>query len=117
MAAAKKAAARPFFEVGRAKFPLVSSEHFRQGDVKLIEAVTGKDWLDWCKLLQKNGLEHASVAQGFFAVALQRARQLTVEEVEAFIDDLPLLDGIRLQFPATPKGDASPPAEDETADI
>jgi hypothetical protein len=113
MAAKRKG--QPYFEVGRAKFPLIQSDQFKQSDVKLIAAVTGMEWLDWCKLLAKHSLSHARVMQGFFAVAVQRARQATLEEVEAFIDDLPLVDGIKFVVPDPPKGDASPPAEDETA--
>jgi hypothetical protein len=111
-----KRAASPYFEVGRTKFPLIRAEQFKQLDVRLITSVTGCAWDEWCKLLTKHGLLHAQVTQGFFAVAVQRARQATIEEVEAFIDDLPLVNGIRFVLPDPPKGDASPPAEDETAD-
>jgi hypothetical protein len=107
--AGRKQAADPHFEVAKLKFPLISSDRFKQGDVKLIAAVTGMEWDAWCKLLAKHGLLHAPVTQGFFAVALQRARNMTLEEVEQFIDDLPLIDGIKLVFPKT-EGDALPPA-------
>jgi hypothetical protein len=114
--AAPRRQPKPHFEVGKQKIPLIPFEHFKQGDVKLVEAVTGKDWFEWVKLAGTHAFSHPHVVQGFFAVAVQRARQATVEEVEAFIADLPLSAGIKLVFPEAAKGagDADPPAEDET---
>lgn len=115
--AAPKRKGQPYFEVGRVKFPLISSDQFKKADVRLIEAITGCDWKKWCKLLAAHGLEHEHTIQGFFAVAVQRARKATHDEVQEFIDDLPLIDGVKLVIPDAPKeGDAVPPVEDETAD-
>jgi hypothetical protein len=120
MAARAPRASDPFFEVGKTKFPLISSDRFKKADVRLIEAVTGKDWEKWCDLLAKKGLMQEHVLTGFFAVAVQRARNFTHDEVQAFIDDLPLVDGVKLRFPELEKkakdGEAGdPPAEGETA--
>jgi hypothetical protein len=100
-------------------FPLVTSDKFRQGDIRLIVAATGTDWDAWLKLLKKNGLDNAVTRQGFFAVAVQRVRDMDVDSVVAFIDDLPLIGGIELVFPPElekSEGKQSlPPSEEETA--
>ncbi len=109
------------FRVGGPKglfFRLISSDKFKQGDVPLIEAVTGKDWEAFRKLVKKHGLDHALVLQGFFAVALQRARDASLEDVVEFIHDLPLGEGIVLEVPDPPKqkegdeADPTPPADE-----
>lgn len=117
----KAAPKQPGFRIGGANglfFPLVSSDDFKQGDIALIEEITGKDWLKWLRLLKQHGLSHDLTKQGFFAVAVQRARDATREDVVEFINDLPLLDGITLEFPPAekkPEGEAGPtPPKDET---
>ena len=101
-------------------FPLIPNEKWKQGDIALIEAVTGKDWNAWIRLLNKHGLSHASTKLGYFAVSLQRARDAAVEEVVEFINELPLIDGILLEFPDAPKdaeeGPTPPVAETEASE-
>jgi len=95
-------------------FPIIPADKFKQGDVALIQEITGTDWLKWLKLLGKHGLNHDLTKQGFLAVALQRARDATREEVVEFINELPLLDGIVLEIPADKKpkkGDDEGPTE------
>ena len=97
-------------------FPLIQSDKFRQGDIRLIVAVTGVEWEAWLKLVKKGGLDHAQARLGFFAVAVQRARDLDDEQVVAFIDDLPLVGGVELVFPPAKdsEGEQSSPPDDGT---
>lgn len=114
---AKAAPKEAGFRIGGANglfFPLVASDKFKQGDIALIAAITGMDWLKWLKLLNQHGLAHEATKQGFLAVAIQRARDATREDVVEFINDLPLIDGIVLEFPE-PKvkdGDEGPTPQD-----
>jgi hypothetical protein len=98
-------------------FPLVPNEKWKQGDIALVEAVTGKDWDAWIRLLNKHGLAHASTKIGYFAVSLQRARDASVEDVVEFINELPLMDGIVLEFPDAPKeAEEGPTKEDDVTE-
>jgi hypothetical protein len=122
MAKTPKSVTEPGFNVNVAGttlfFPLVTSDKFRQGDIRLIVAATGTEWETWIKLLKKHGLDNAVTRLGFFAVAVQRVRDLDEDQVVAFIDDLPLIGGIELVFPpeTNAEGEQSlPPPEDETA--
>lgn len=97
-------------------FPLIPTDRFRQGDIRLIVAATGMEWDKWLNRLKQYGLGDPITQQGFFAVAVQRARGLDQEAVVSFIDDLPLIDGVKIVFPpASEEEKESPPAEgDET---
>lgn len=113
MAPKSKPVTDPLFRVkiGSSTFdyPFVSSDRFKQGDMRLISQATGMEWEAWLKLCKKHGLDTALTRQGFFAVAVQRARDLDADQVVAFIDDLPLIDGVELVFPSAAEGDALPP--------
>lgn len=99
-------------------FPIVYIDNWRQGDVPLVEAVTGKEWATWIGLLKKHGLEHPVTRMGYFAVALQRAKDATDEQVVEFVRDLPLDGGIEFVVPVEekPSEDAPAPPDAETAD-
>lgn len=97
-------------------YPLVGVDKFKQSDCALIAAVTDMDWDKWAKLAKKHGLDNVQVRQGFFAVAAQRARGEDADEIVEFVNDLPLVGGITLEFPPDMlKGaDAGPPEEGAT---
>lgn len=98
-------------------FPIVPNEKWKQGDIPLIEAVTGKDWNDWIDILNEHGLSHASAKQGYLAVSVQRARDASLDQVAKFIRELPLMEGIVLEFPDAPEDEAGPtPPAVETGD-
>jgi hypothetical protein len=114
--AAKKVTEAGFRITGGLFFPLIPVDKFKQGDVALIEAVTGTAWDKWLRLLKKDGLSHALTKQGFLAVAIQRARDASVDDVVEFVNDLPLVDGITLEVPEDPqaKDEAGPTGDGET---
>jgi hypothetical protein len=102
-------------------FPLIPADKFKQGDIALIQEITGMDWLKWLKLLNQHGLAHDLTKLGFFAVALQRARGAAKEEVVDFVNDLPLIDGVVLEVPADKKAkkgdeDPTPPPSDDATE-
>lgn len=115
MAAQKKITEAGFRVSGGLFFPLIPVDKFKQGDVALVEAVTGKPWLKWIGLLKQHGLAHDLTKQGFLAVAIQRVRDADVEDVVEFIHGLPLFDGIVLEVPEDKKPEADPtPPDGET---
>jgi hypothetical protein len=118
MARTRKPPTEPGFRIeGTGLFyPLVPTEKWKQGDIKLVCAVTGMEWIDWAKLVERYGLGHPQTRQGFFAVALQREGNRTAEDVAEFIDGLSFRQGIELVFPPAKEGEESPPAPGATED-
>lgn len=99
-------------------FPFIKNEDWKQGDPQLIEAVTGKDWEAFVRLVKKHGLGHVLAKQGYLAVAVQRKLGADVDGVVEFIKELPLMDGIELEWPddAPKDGEEGPTKpDDETA--
>lgn len=112
--AAKKVTEAGFRITGGIFYPLIPVDKFKQGDVALIEAVTGKPWLKWIGLLKQHGLAHELTKQGFLAVAIQRVRDSDVDDVVDFVRDLPLVNGITLEIPEDKSEKDPTPPGDET---